>query len=167
MSQWASRLKQPGRRALMALPLALAACGFTPVYGPGGTGSKLQDQVLVDEPGTVEGYLLTRHIETRLGRGGSPRYALALAIATQEDGLAINALGDIERYNLLGAVDYVLRDTASGAVITSGRVDNFTGYSATGSTVATLAAERDARKRLMTILGDQIIARLFATDLPA
>ena len=153
------------RRFLAVLPLALAACGFTPVYGPGGAGSALQDQVLVDEPSTEEGYLLTRHLETRLGRAGSPRYGLGLTIATVEDGLAINALGDITRYNLLGVVDYALRDTSGGAVVTSGRVENFTGYSATGSTVATLAAERDALERLMVILGDQIIARLFAADL--
>ena len=51
--------------------------------------------------------------------------------------------------------------------MTSGTVNNFTAYSATGSTVATLAAERDALERLMVILGDQITTRLFAADLPA
>lgn len=164
--RFAFGLKHLGRRTLMALPLALAACGFTPVYGPGGTGSALQNQVLVDEPSTEEAYLLTRHIETRLGRANTPRYALGLTVATTEDGLAINALGDITRYNVLGVVDYALRDTISGAVVTSGQVDNFTGYSATGSTVATLAAERDAQERLMILLGDQIVARLHAVALP-
>ena len=154
------------RRSLFALPLVLAACGFQPVYAPGGTGAKLQDQMLVDEPDTAEGYFLTRYIETRLGRGGDPRYALGLNIAVTEEGLAINELGDTTRFNLLGAVDYSLRDTQTGAVVSSGRVDGFTGYSATGSTVATLAAERDATERLMVILGDQIIARLFAVSLP-
>ena len=65
------------RRILLALPLALAACGFTPVYGPDGAGSKLRGQVLVQEPSTQAGYLLTRHLETRLGRSGaSARYGL-------------------------------------------------------------------------------------------
>jgi LPS-assembly lipoprotein len=49
--------------------------------------------------------------------------------------------------------------------VTSGSVDNFTGYSATGTTVATLAAERDAQERLMTILADQIVTRLLTLDL--
>ena len=45
----------------------------------------------------------------------------------------------------------------------SGSETNFTGYSATGSTVETLAGERDAFERLMRILADQIAARLLAT----
>ena len=35
------------RRSFLVLPLALAACGFSPVYGTGGTGSQLRGQVLV------------------------------------------------------------------------------------------------------------------------
>jgi LPS-assembly lipoprotein len=156
------------RRTLLALPLALAACGFTPVYGPGGTGTKLNGQVLVQEPSTQAGYLLTRHMETRLGRSaGSARYALDLTIDLDEDDLAINSSGDITRYNVIGNVEFALRDSTTGTIITSGKVQNFTAYSATGTTVATLAAEQDALERLMVILGDQITARLYATDVPA
>ena len=156
------------RKLLLALPLALAACGFTPVYGTQGTGAKLRGQVLVQEPSTQAGYILTRHLEMRLGRtSGGHRYALDLTITTDEDGLAINTSGDITRFNLLGSVDYALRDTTSGTVVTSGKVENFTAYSATGTTVASLAAERDAVERLMVILGDQITASLFAADLPS
>ncbi|MEH6644498.1 LPS assembly lipoprotein LptE [Sulfitobacter sp.] len=156
------------RRTLLALPLALAACGFTPVYGPDGAGTKLRGQVLVQEPSTQAGYLLTRHLEARLGRSGAePRYALDLAIATEEDGLAINSAGDTTRFNLIGEVVYALRDILTGTIVSSGTVENFTAYSATGTTVATLAAERDAVERLMVILGDQITARLYAVDLPA
>ncbi|WP_299027255.1 LPS assembly lipoprotein LptE [uncultured Sulfitobacter sp.] len=157
------------RRSLIALPLvALAACGFTPVYGTGGTGAQLRGQVLVQEPSSQAGYLLTRQLETRLGRSGTAaRYALDLTIDLEEDGLAINATGDITRFNLIGRVQYALRDTSTGAIITSDTVENFTAYSATGTTVATLASERDAVERLMVILGDQITARLYAAALPA
>lgn len=156
------------RRTLLALPLALAACGFTPVYGPEGAGTKLRGQVLVQEPSTQSGYLLVRHLETQLGRSGAAaRYALDLGLTTKEEGLAINISGDTTRYNLVGNAAYSLRDTTTGTIITSGTVGNFTAYSATGSTVATLAAERDALERLMVILGDQIISRLYAADLPA
>jgi LPS-assembly lipoprotein len=156
------------RRSLLALPLALAACGFSPVYGPDGSGSKLRGQVFVQEPSTQAGYLLTRHLETRLGRGATAqRYALDINISTEEDGLAVNTAGDITRFNLVGRVEYALRDTTAGTIVTSGKVENFTAYSATGTTVASLAAERNAVERLMVILGDQITARLFAADLPA
>ncbi|MFD2739685.1 LPS assembly lipoprotein LptE [Sulfitobacter aestuarii] len=153
------------RRLLLALPLVLTACGFEPVYGPGCSGSALQNRVSVEEPETRDGYILTREIETRLGRSSAPTYALALSAATRADGLNIDRSGNINRYNLLGSVDYALRDLDSGVVLASGKVENFTGYSTTGSTVATLAAETDARERLMTILADQIVARLLAADL--
>tara|TARA_R110002124_G_scaffold149980_3_gene316277 strand:+ start:1217 stop:1699 length:483 start_codon:yes stop_codon:yes gene_type:complete len=155
------------RRTLLFAPLALAACGFQPVYGPGGAGSALQNRVLVDEPDDRDGYLLTREIEERLGRGAPARFGLALNIATTQEGLAIDAEGNTTRFNLLGAVDYVLRDLTSGQIVTSGTVDSFTGYSATGTTVATLASAQDAQERLMRILADQILARLYTAQIPA
>ena len=153
------------RRTVLLFPLALAACGFQPVYGTGGTGDKLQGRVEVSEPETRDAFLVTRRIEERMGRAGDPAYALALTVRSQKDGLAVNRQGNITRFNLLGEADYVLTDTRSGQVITSGSVDSFTGYSATGTTVATLAAERDAQQRLMIILADQIITRLLSTDI--
>ena len=153
------------RRHILLAPLALGACGFQPVYGPGGTGARLQNRVLVDEPDERNGYLLTRSLEERLGRAAPAEYGLTLAISTQQDGLAIDPAGNTRRFNLLGKVDYSLRNLSNGDVVASGSVDNFTGYSATGSTVATLAAEQDAQERLMNILADQIVTRLFATDI--
>ena len=153
------------RRSMLLAPLALAACGFQPVYGPGGSGAALQNRVLVDEPDGRYGYFLTREIEGRLGRAVTPAYGLALTIATTEERLATDLKGYTRRFNLLATVDYALRDLATGQIVTSGKVENFTGYSATGTTVATLAGEQDAQVRLMTILAEQIVTRLFAADL--
>jgi LPS-assembly lipoprotein len=155
------------RRTFLMFPLALAACGFTPVYAPGGVGAALRNRVLVDPPTDRDTFLLVQDLEQRLGRGTAAQYGLAVILALEIEGLAVTAAGDITRYNMVGKADYALRDLRDGAIISSGQVDNFTGYSSTGSTVETLAAERDARARLMTILADQITARLYAlTDLP-
>ncbi|WP_341232605.1 LPS assembly lipoprotein LptE [uncultured Sulfitobacter sp.] len=156
----------PNRRLLLGLPLlALAACGFQPVYGPGGTGTALQNSVAVDAPDDAFTYTLVREIETRLGRPAAPNYGLALTVTTSEEGLAIDTADNTRRYNLIGKADFALRDLGTGQIVSSGNVENFTGYSATGSTVATLAAERDAQIRLMTMLADQIVTRLYAADL--
>lgn len=154
------------RTLLLAGMTALAGCGFSPAFAPGGPASALQNRVLVDSQNTRNNFILVRELEERLGRAESPVYGLSLNIATQEQGLAINDEGDTRRFNLLGVVDYALRDLATGNVVTSGKVENFTGYSATGTTVATLAAETDAQERLMTILADQITTRLIAAQLP-
>ena len=153
------------RRNVLFTGLALAGltgCGFTPVHGAGGVGAQLEGAILVDEPKTRPAYLLTRHIEDRLGRAANPRYGLSHSIEVSLSPIAISANNVITRYNVLGEVTYALRDLQTGAVVTSGKVDNFTSYSTSGTTVATQAAERDARDRLMTILGDQIITRLYA-----
>ena len=153
------------RRALLTLPLVLAACGFTPVYAPGGTGSRLQNNVTVSEPDTRDAFLLTQRVEERLGRAANPEFNLNVTIESSEEDLALDSAGDITRYNVLGEADFVLVENTTGQVITSGSVSNFTGYSATGTTVATLASERDAQKRLMVLLADQIVTRLLSTDL--
>ena len=153
------------RRAILGLPLALAACGFTPVYGPGGTGSRLQNNVEIVDPDTRDTFLLTRRLEERLGRTSTPVYKLTLTVDTEEEDLAIDREGNISRFNLLGRADYALIEQATGRTVTSGSVDNFTSYSATGTTVATLAAQRDAQERLMIQLADQIFVRLASAEL--
>jgi len=142
--------------------VALASCGFTPVYGPGGGGTGLQNAILVDEPNDRDGFLVTREIEDRLGRATNARYGLSYAITTRYESIGIAATNINTRYNILGEVTYALRDLATGEVLTSGKAENFTGYSASGSTVATQSAEEDARERLMVILADQVIRRLEA-----
>ncbi len=149
------------RRTLLILPFALAACGFTPVYAPGGTAAALRGQVTVQDPVDREGFLLVQELETRLGRG-SGKYGLAFQIALSEPGLGLTPTGDTSRFNLVGTVNYQLFDFATQEVIFQNSTSNFTGYSATGDTVETLAAQRDARERLMVILADQITAELYA-----
>lgn len=146
------------------LCLMLAACGFTPVYGPGGSGTALQNRVAVDPPRDREGFLLVRQLEDRLGRPSAAAYRLAVAIEIGQENRAIDPDGDIRRLHLVGAADYTLLDNVTGATVATGSVDSFVGYSATGTTVATLAARSDAQERLMTILADDIVRRLQVTS---
>lgn len=154
---------------LLALPIvAITACGFTPVYGTNGSANILLGNVLVQEPKTRDGFLITKHLEQRLGRTSDPRFGLDVGITTTLQQLNINDEGDIERFNLLGTATYSLRDTQTGQITASGKVNSFTGYSATGTTVSAQAAAQDAQKRLMVILGDLLIEQLIATaDLPS
>lgn len=149
--------------ALAALPL-VAGCGFQPAYGTGGSAQRLLNRVAVDAPTDRDGFTYVSRLEERLGRTQVPAYRLSFVLKTTTDDLAITAEQEITRYNVIGSVAYTLTDTASGTTLTSGTVDSFTGYSATGTTVSTLAAERDAYERLMTILADQTVTRLIAAS---
>lgn len=155
------------RRSFLSLPFALAACGFSPALAPRGPGSGLQGRVLVDAPTDRDSFLLVRRIEDRLGRSVDPAYGLDVVMTLTEESRAIDADGNIRRFNIVGQADYELRDFATGGVVASGRTESFTGYSATATTVATLAAERDAHARLATILADQIVTDLLAARIGA
>lgn len=159
------------RRALIALSVLFAgsACGFTPAFGPEGGASILQDNLRVVAPDRRDGFLVVQRLEDRFGRNDAGRYVLTVTPTIQRQGLATSVEGTTNRFQVTGVADFALRDTQSDTVVRQGRVSDFTGFSATGSTVATLAAERDATARLMVILADQIVDRLVisASGLPA
>lgn len=149
---------------MILAPLALAACGFTPAYAPGGPATGLLGTIWVQDPTDRNGFDLVERLEERLGRPENIRYDLTFTITTEAVGVGITTDNRITRFNLKGAIDYTLTERASGARVTGGRVQGFTAYSATGSTVAGLAAEEDAATRLMRLLADQIVARLIAAS---
>ncbi len=153
------------RRLLLILPLALAACGFAPAYGPGGAAEGLQNTVRAADPADKLGFDLVERLEEQLGRPTAARYDLTYVISTDPVGVGITAQGATTRFNLVGQVQYTLTEAATGAVLLQGSVDSFTSYSATGSTVAGLEAEDAANTRLMRILADQIVARLLSASL--
>ncbi len=140
----------------------LAGCGFSPAHAPGGAASRLRNAVSVIEPDGRADYLMTRELEDRLGRASVPRYDLIYAMELTKLPVAITNSNIATRYNLTGEATYALRDRETGAVVVSGKVENFNSFSAAGSTVAVQAAERAAEDRLVTILADQMVARLIA-----
>jgi LPS-assembly lipoprotein len=148
---WSDRL------AIVVLPLMVAACGFTPAYGPGAPAVALQGTVAVEGGETVFDYRLRTALEDRLGQGSG---SVLTFVARMDDvQAAVTPDGTITRFNVTGEADWVLND-AAGAEVARGTASGFTSYLTTGSTVATDAAQRDAEERLAVVLADQIIARL-------
>lgn len=154
----------PDRRFVLFAPLALMACGFAPAYGPGGVAQGLQGRIRVADPGDKRGFDLVERLEERLGRSEAAQFDLAYTIVTEVQTVGITPENAITRYHLTGHVDWTLTSRETGQRATGGRVQGFTAYSATGSTVAGLTAEEDAAYRLMRILADQIVTRLIATS---
>ncbi len=154
------------RRAFLALgpALAVAACGFTPAYGPGGPAERLQGAIRVADPRDKNGFDLVERLEERLGRPAAARYDLDFTLATHAVGVGVTPENTITRYNLVGSVDWRLTERGTGTRVTAGRVENFTSWSATGSTVAGVVAEEDAASRLMRILADQMVVQLVSTS---
>lgn len=157
---------EPSRRQLLLLGAAavsLGACGFEPVYAPGSAARGLRGAVLYQEPTDPDQFDIARQVEQRLGMASAPRFGLAIQPVVDEESLAVAAEEDITRFDLIGRASYELTDLATGQVVMSGEVDSFTSYSATGTTVSTQAAERNARSRLMVALTDLVLTRLIAS----
>lgn len=151
------------RRGVLLAALALPACGFAPVYGPGGTGTRLQDKVRTADPRTPDDFAFAGRIAERLGPDGT-RYELDWRLRIAVVPQAITPDEITTRYSLNGTASYVLTEIASGRTVARGQVSSFTSYSTTGTTIATLAAEQDAHKRLARLLADQVVTRLLALD---
>lgn len=152
------------RRTFLTLPLAVAACGFTPAYGPKGPAQGLQGRIRAADPSDKNGFDFVTAIEARFGRSKDPRYGLSYTITTDEVGVGFATDTTITRYNLKGRVDWTLTDLETEARVAGGTEANFTSWSATSATVAALSAEQDAAERLMVILADQIAAQILAAS---
>ena len=152
------------RRTLLAGALALGGCGFTPVYGPGGAAEGLRGRIAFDRPFDREGFDLVRQLENRLGAPADPRWRLSASIRRAQERVAVTSGGVATRYQILGQVDYALREIGTDRTVASGSVETFVTYSATRTAVATRAARRDAEARLMVALADQIADELLATS---
>ena len=161
---WLRNSKNLSRRAILAGGLALAACGFSPVYGPDGTGAKLYGQLRVADPKTSDDFAFNRRITERLGPDQAARFALNYRISVAAVAQAITPDEVTTRYSLNGTADYTLME--GERQVLRGQVSSFTSYSTTGTTIATLSAEQDARERLMRMLADQVVTRLLAAEIP-
>ena len=152
------------RRTVLLGGLALvllAGCGLSPVYGPGGGGSRLFGRVRPRDPATPIDFAFNRRLAERLGPEEAAVYDLDYRIAAGVVAQAITPDEVTTRYSLNGTADFALTGPG-GAVIVQGRVSSFTSYSTTGTTISTLAAEGDARERLALMLADQVVTRLLA-----
>lgn len=148
------------RRTVLISLAALAGCGFEPVYKKGTSGASLRSQIAMFQPQTRDEYELVARLEERLGRNPGAPYLLDVTLRTDSEALAISRSNDIERYNLSGQATYRITDPDAETTILRGEVNTFTAYSASQQPVATLAAQRDAERRLMVALADKITSEI-------
>jgi LPS-assembly lipoprotein len=151
------------RRGFFLAALALAGCGFAPVNGVNSKSQMLRNTVLVQAPTNRVEFELVHNLEVQLGQATSKLYDLRYKLSVDEDIIVFSAAQEIDRYSLVGLLEYSLIDNG-GVVLLTEITQSFTGYSATGSTVATQRSKRDAYDRLMVILAKQVSNSLLTLD---
>ncbi len=156
------------RRHLLKLSAALplAGCGFTPVYGPEGSGRTLRGRIAYRAPNTTEGFRLRARLEERLGRVERGDYLLTVDLDFDEDALVVSSSQDINRFNIEGTATWTLTEPGNDTPLASGTAETFTAYSASGTTVATQESQTDAQDRLAIALADLIVTDLIIATVP-
>ena len=96
---------------LAAAPLA--ACGFTPAYGPNGPAKALRGRISYQEPTDPNAFELVKQLEVQFGRPEAPTYALRYGLTVSAQAGGYTTANAITRYVLNGSVVWSLDDIAS------------------------------------------------------
>ena len=153
------------RLGFLLATLTLVGCGFEPVNGVSSKSQMLSNTILIQAPTNRVEFELVRNLEVQLGQATSKLYDLHYKLNVDENIIVVSAAQEINRLSLVGVLEYSLLDSG-GVVLLSNTAKSFTGYSATGSTVATQRSKRDAYDRLMVILAKQVSNFLLISDRP-
>jgi LPS-assembly lipoprotein len=156
-----------GRWAVAVLLLAVAACGFRPLYGEGPRQAAIADlgaievAPIADRIGQLTHNLLLDNINPR-GRPSDPAYRLQVGLRETRTRLGFqkDATATRARMDLVARFDLV--ELASGAVVSSGNSRATASYNIVESDFATLATEKNARERVARIVADDITIRVAA-----
>lgn len=157
------------RRALLlsGSVLALAGCGFRPLYGRGSVAADgpVRDELAAVEIPVVanrEGQILRNNL-IRLfnpdGRPSLPRYRLAVGLTISEVELGIRRDDTATRANLIASARYVLTDSA-GQRMTSGSSRAIASFNILSDEFATLSGSEDARDRALAEIAQDIRTRI-------
>ena len=147
---------QGGVFAFAMVVVALAGCGFSPMYGP--SLSPQLAAIYVEPMPERDGYELRNTLIDLLGSNGlttGKRYRLAINLRQTSRGVALQNDAAITRYNDTLDAEYTLTDMVGGTV-TSGSHTSLSAYNVAISPYATLAAQRDSSRRAAMAIAEHI-----------
>src|SRR6185436_11246578 len=128
--------------------MALAGCGFTPLYATPGVSPGLSSIEVAAPKGRV-GYLLREELDDALARDKAvaPNWRLDLEITQTRDPFGLRRDDVAERYELGLQVRYALTELSSGRVAHTGTVVTHISYDAADQPYAGIAARQDSQQR--------------------
>jgi LPS-assembly lipoprotein len=155
------------RAALLLLCIALAACGYQPLYGEHGAANtavtanlaEIRIEAIPDRVGQKMYNFLHERL-TPEGKLAEPKYALRVRIRETVEELLYERDETATRANLTLRADYELRRLADDEVIAKGTSRSTSGYDILSSQYATLVSKDDARERNARVISDDIRTRM-------
>lgn len=152
--------------AASLLALALAGCGFRPLYGAGVPSAEvvaLLGDIRVTELDDRLGQIVRNELldlVTPLGEPRTPRYVLRVDLKEQKEGLAIERDATITRFNFTLTVDYTLEDSVARRQVNKGTVRATAAYNVVRNEFTNVIAQRDAEARAARVVAEEIKTRL-------
>jgi len=152
---------------LVLVVTILAGCGFRPLYGKHSNAPVLEELslVYVDTIADRRGQMLRNRLLTLMNPKGSaahPRYRLVTTLnesireqLKREDETTTNA-------DLRLTASFILSDLRTGLVLLKGKSLATSGYDLVDSEAYKLASERDARRKAVRLLANEIKSRISA-----
>lgn len=153
-------MRRSDRRILLRLfvtaPL-LAACGFEPLHVQRGSAAALPP-IRIEPIPERAGQILRNYLLDRMaprGEGGAQAYTLSIRLFEPRQVLALRRDDVISRMGYSAVASYELIDAAGKRVVV-GNSSYSTDYEITNSEFATLAAQQNARDRVLELVADDI-----------
>ena len=140
--------------------LLVGACGFETVYAPSMSTNSVRNNFDLSAPTDRGTYQFYHKLKGQISDNPQAQYALSYTISQSATNAATDADGKSHRGVLKGSLAYRITRKINGETVKTGNVKGFTSYSALASSVASDAAGRDATKRLMKILSDNLVDEL-------
>ncbi|MDZ4691087.1 LPS assembly lipoprotein LptE [Terricaulis sp.] len=147
------------RVLIASLTLLLAACGFQPMYSPGG-GSAI-GPVQIDEIEGKAGHVLRTELSRILAveNGASPSQ-LEITLSEQVTPLGIRIDESATRAELRLIANYVLTPPGQGAQVMRGSVVTVVNYDVPTAAFGEIAAQDDARERAAETMAQRFRSEL-------
>jgi LPS-assembly lipoprotein len=150
--------------AVAALALAIAGCGFKPLYGDRSVmniGTELAniDVGIAGDDGDVGRlirYDLLDNLSSSGNPPGNPDYRVDLTTRFYEQDVAIQLDAEVTRSNVIVTVSFQLIDTHSGKVVLNSIARSRTSYNRVTSEFANITASQDAQRRTAKAIADDI-----------
>ncbi|MGH7006138.1 MAG: LPS assembly lipoprotein LptE, partial [Alphaproteobacteria bacterium] len=159
-----SRLRIVSLAAACAAAMALAGCGYRPLYGDRGAvgGSDVRQRLAeVKIAGIADrrGQLVRNFLLDRMNAQGEPaqaRYVLSVTTAETARTTDSRPDGTATRADLVLGARFSLRDANSDAIVFVDRTEGVATYNLLTNRYASVASEDEARRRAAEYVADQI-----------
>lgn len=156
---------------IAAFALVLAACGFTPLYGPQ-TVTKGLGAIEVVAPDGRAGYLLREQLDDALARDVNvlPAYKLTYTVNETRYARGVRVDNVANRYELRLTAYWTLADTKTGRPVRTGSTYATATYDSADQPYAAIAAQQDGQERAAAEVARKIqleLAAWFAGKAPA